>query len=151
MFSQGLVSFGIFSQGLLSVGLVSQGLFSVGIITVGLASLGLINGVNQFGASTLFSEHKAYKLTLFILMNCILHLIFSPNMLFSENYRALTVIPVTLCLCLYQDFGVLAVITSISCHCNNLVTYNYNNDCHFLVYFMLYIIHYQVIYNFSLR
>ena len=75
-----------------------------------------------------------------------LSFVLAPQMIYSENYRVMALLLVIVQLVMVDNFGVLAVITSISCHVNDLKSYETTNIAHIAIFVSLYGIHYYLFY-----
>ena len=92
------------------------------------------------------------KILMFFLVQQTLGFVFFPELGIDSGYRGFLVLLSTLMLVLYEDFHIVAVITCISAHCNDMGHF-YTQDnlrdkdySQVATYFTVYALHYYVAY-----
>ena len=86
----------------------------------------------------------ARKQLTYILLTYLLAFLLSPNMLYTESYRASSLLIILLALILLEDFGSCAIILSISVYNFNI----YDWEGQIPLYFCIYIIHHYILYQY---
>jgi len=144
---QGIFSMAVISQGYFASGLIVQGTYVSGLVTQGFKYSGLRARENLTWAPGVMTKGDIPRkwLTYFFIWTCKSYIL-TPNLIFSENYHSMAILLVVLQLVMIDDFGIWVVIISISCHCNDLKSYETTNIAHVLIYFGMYCIHYYVVY-----
>jgi hypothetical protein len=99
----------------------------------------------------MFKGDKTRKWLTYILKVFIAGFVISPNFVFTENYRSCALIIIILQQILFEDYDVWGVILSISVHTTDLGQWNIKSNAQIAQYFILYAIHYYIIYMLLFR
>ena len=145
--TQGWFSAGIIPQGRHVIGVIAQGKNVSGIIAAGAKAKGMFaKTVQTWTDGIMFTGDSPRKILSYLFIYLIKGYILTPNLMYTENHRANMLLILLLQLVLFEDYTVWGIILSISCHTTDMGGWNMDSSSDVSIYFLLYCIHYYVVY-----